>query len=235
MKPSETIESRAISDSLVSAITSGARHSEPFVHVLLSLCFPREVYESMIANFPRNEYLTPLRHSDAMVNGRLTRLQLDLGQEAWEKLPEPAGKFWRIVHAGVIARDVRDALFSVHKGILEERHGLAFHKMRMEIRATLICDLAGYRIGIHPDIPSKVITTQFYLPVDGSRSHIGTRFYRVDGKGFAFDRQVQFLPNSGYSFPVTDSSFHGVSPLDAVDSPRYSIMLIYYAIRKASL
>lgn len=229
------IESSAISDSLVSAIASSARQAVPFEHVLLSSCFPRELYKSMISNFPRKEYLTPLRHADAMVNGELTRLQLNLGKEAWDRLPVPEVGFWKGVHAGVTSRAVRDALFSVHKEVLEERHGPAFERMRMEIRATLICDLAGYRIGIHPDIASKIVTTQFYLPVDDSRSHIGTRFYRVEEKGFAFDRQVQFLPNSGYSFPVTDTSFHGVSPLDAVDSPRYSIMLVYYAIKRASV
>ncbi len=94
-------------------------------------------------------------------------------------------------------------------------------------------DLVGYKIGVHRDIPSKVITTQFYLPASHNQGKdIGTIFYRASKTGepgkHRIVKQQPFEPNSGYSFAVGGDSFHGVEALEAENAPRDSLMLTFY-------
>lgn len=84
-------------------------------------------------------------------------------------------------------------------------------------------DFPGYHISPHTDKNTKIITSQYYLPVDDEGKGMGTEFYH-NKKGKLF-KKLGFLPNSGYAFKRTDSSWHGVSP---IDRKRSSLMVIYY-------
>ena len=54
-------------------------------------------------------------------------------------------------------------------------------------------------------------------------------FYRRGDSGLLeIDSTVPYLPNSGYAFPVTEGSWHGVDPIPPGAPPRDSLMLIWY-------
>ena len=41
-------------------------------------------------------------------------------------------------------------------------------------------------------------------------------------------KRLDFLPNTGYAFAVTERSWHGVEPVRETGASRNSLMLIYY-------
>ena len=56
---------------------------------------------------------------------------------------------------------------------------------------------------------------------------------RVSGE-FQKIRSLEFLPNTGYAFPVTAESWHSVEQMNDSDGERNSLMLIYY-VRQGAL
>lgn len=112
---------------------------------------------------------------------------------------------------------------------LKRRFGADYAGVGLYPVPTLTRDVAGYRIGIHPDTHWKGITVQFYLPRDRSISHIGTAFHdRAPDGAFRRARQMDFAPNSGYAFAVGDDTFHSVDPVGSEVRSRDSILLTYY-------
>ena len=105
-------------------------------------------------------------------------------------------------------------------------------------RPSLIRDLSGYWIAPHPDTRAKIVTVQFYLARDRAQRELGTALYRrrlfnprnlLSLKNmFQKVRQMEFLPNSGYAFPVGRRSWHGREEIPEASGERNSILLFYY-------
>lgn len=93
----------------------------------------------------------------------------------------------------------------------------------------LLRDFGGYRIGIHGDSMRKAITVQLYLPPDGSQAHLGTRLHAGrTGEAAARVVSLQFLPATGYAFPVMrHESWHSVAETSEADGVRDSLMISY--------
>src|SRR4051812_20458213 len=89
-------------------------------------------------------------------------------------------------------------------------------------------DFPGYRIRIHPDTPKKLITLQFYLPVDNNQYHLGTTFHRKRNGAFEEVKTNPFAPNCAYAFVRTDESWHSVKELGPKEHIRNSIALTVY-------
>ncbi len=223
----------------LSAALSGAEaHEEPFFHLRMRDCFPPEEAGALHDHLPPPEAYKDLRHRDAMRgDGSSTRRHLILTGQSVAALPTREAAYWGPLREALASRHVRELMRRLHRPALERRFGVAWRALRMSPRISLIRDLAGYRIGIHRDIPQKVITTQFYLPADADRPHLGTVFYsrlapagddEAKEGGYRRACQMAFLPNSGYSFTVGEDSHHGVDLLAEEDSPRHSLMLVYY-------
>src|SRR5262249_3295120 len=89
---------------------------------------------------------------------------------------------------------------------------------------------AGYFLGPHSDLFSKLVVLLIYLPPDESSAHLGTSLYRPKDPGFScpnsthypFEdfvrvKTVPYLPHSMLAFQRSDRSFHGVDPLSDKD------------------
>ncbi|MCP5539376.1 MAG: hypothetical protein H7A52_04445 [Akkermansiaceae bacterium] len=224
---------------VLAAIGAAPVEADPFFHLTFQNVFPADVYAALHEHLPADDAYEELRHRDALrPDGSSARLHLILTPQSLAKLPDPIRAFWTPLHAALASPEVKTALFARHYPALFRRFGKKLKTLEVEPRISLIRDLAGYRIGIHQDIREKVITTQFYLPQDDSRAHIGTVFYRKNELAteepktddpFELAKRIPFLPNSGYSFTVGKESWHGVDPLEEKDAPRESVMLVYYA------
>ena len=92
----------------------------------------------------------------------------------------------------------------------------------------LLRDLGGYKISVHTDTFRKAITTQYYLPSDDSQIHLGTSLHTGEREEYSKFKTLDFLPNTGYAFPVSPESWHSVQKMDSSNSPRNSLMVIYY-------
>lgn len=203
------------------AIRSTPTIPVPFPHVYYENMFPDEFYWQMIDHLPETRFYEQLAHRDAMLpNGESARRVFSLEQEAINTLPGRLKDFWTayapVFHSG---RTVQ-AIFS--------KFG---HPPATVPLIRLYRDLAGYKILPHPDIPEKQATTQFYLPRDRERLYLGTCLYEQDAgdpEQFHKVKQFAFAPNTGYSFQVSETSWHGVEESHAAESPRDSIMIIYH-------
>ena len=93
-----------IEASLLAAVDKCPVQSDPFDHICTEDLLPQELYPQILEHLPPDEYYGELKHPQALrEDGSSTRLQLTLGAERVEKLPEPYRNFWH---------DVRLALHS---------------------------------------------------------------------------------------------------------------------------
>jgi hypothetical protein len=137
---------------------------------------------------------------------------------------------WLEVSRALLAPELHAAFVRKFAASLQKRFGGDAERLSFFPVPILLCDLPGYRIGIHADATSKAITVQFYLPRDASQSHLGTVFHDGrEGEAAARTRRLPYLPATGYAFPVMPrESWHSVPQTSAADGERYSLMLTYY-------
>jgi hypothetical protein len=131
----------------------------------------------------------------------------------------------------LLSSDLQDAFKHKFKAALEKRFSKDVDRLNFYPVPILVRDLPGYHLGVHTDVPDKAITVQFYLPRDASQVHLGTTFHDAAGSGPNFKEvtSMNFLPSSGYAFPVNlTASWHSVKATTEADGPRNSIMLTYY-------
>lgn len=213
---------------LAGVVTATPLESAPFDHVVLREPLPPSLYEQVLARLPADRYYRPLHHADAMLpDGRSARLQFPLIAANINRLPASQREFWRAVTEGLHAPVVLEAYRRKFADTLCRMRGRPAQAIRLRPYTTLFRDVGGYRISIHPDSPRKAITTQFYLPADGTQIHLGTLFHARDADGsFRLARAMQFAPNTGYAFAVTPHSYHSVNPMGPQDRPRNSLMII---------
>jgi hypothetical protein len=219
---------QAISEYLVTAINNAPRISFPFDHVVLTDIFPVATYEALLNMLPIDSYYRELIHKDAiMENGQSARLQFPLNRNNINRLPIDQRHFWNQALTGFGSKLVEDAWRTKFKEAIETVSGKPISTIKFRSHYTLFRDIGGYKITIHPDSPRKAITTQYYLPDDESQIQLGTLFHEKTPDGnYNESFAVPFVPNSGYGFAVTKSSYHSVKPMIPEDKPRNSLMVI---------
>lgn len=219
-------------DELLSHIVGRLRatplETSPFEHVRLSTVFPESLYPAMLEQLPETRYYGQLKHSDAMLpSGLSARRKLELRPAQLRHLPEAQRTFWTQLGAVLESPEVESAYRKIFADALGTRD---LGKATLRPVAMLLRDLGGYKISIHTDSLRKAITTQYYLPRKLSQVHLGTAFHdRNPSTGtFTKVKSLEFAPNTGYAFPVTDYSWHSVEPMTDADGERNTLMLIYY-------
>jgi len=225
---------------VLDAIEHAADVAEPFAHLELSNIFPPDVYAAMVENMPGAHDYRPMsgRSKEARRDdGVPTRTKMDLLPEHIRHLSPAQRAVWEPVGEALCCDAVREAFRRRLAVGLAKRFGDEAKKVPMYPIPVLTRDVAGYRIGIHPDTRRKAMTIQLYLPRDESIRHVGTAFHRHVGPGkkdFAEARRMPFTPNVGYAFAVGEDTWHGVETLGPEVSTRDSILLTYFVDQRAS-
>ncbi len=215
-----------ISEDFVEAVRAAPVLSHPFPHMRLSRVFGEGDYREILRLLPPTEHYLELRHKDARLpDGTYARLRFPLIGERLRKLDRERRRYWEAMSEALRDPDVAKAFAA------------RFAEMDCEsppqtgsiLRISLVRDRPGYCIRPHQDVPSKLLTAQIYLPRDEKGADLGTSFYRREESGaLEVDVRVPFLPNSGYAFPVTSDSWHGVDTVPPGATPRDSLMLVWY-------
>jgi hypothetical protein len=217
---------------VVHAIDSAPALVEPFHHLQLANVFPADTYAEMIASMPDNrDYrgMSGRARSMPADGGKLTRTKIDLFPEFIRHLPASKRAIWTGVGAALCSPEVREAFRRRLAPGLEKRFGAAYRDVGMYPIPILTRDVAGYRIGIHPDTRRKGMTIQLYLPPDRSIEHVGTVFHRrTEGKNYEKAAQMSFSPNVGYAFAVGGDTYHSVETVGPEVRTRDSILLTYF-------
>jgi len=220
-----------IEQQMVAAVDRAKLRKKPFDHICMERVFDEDSYAGLLAAMPQRSAFHELRHADALrEDGTSTRLRLYLLPEHLRKLPAEQRRLWLNVANALSSPALAGAFKRKFRGALEERFGKPVEKLGIFPIPILLRDQPGYRIGIHSDKFTKAITVQFYLPRDDSQRGIGTIFHESNsGPGAEKTTQMQFLPSSGYAFPVSlTKSWHSAATVAEEDGERVSMMVTYY-------
>jgi hypothetical protein len=220
-----------LAERLEAAVANAPLQTAPFEHIFMERVFTPDAYADILANIPAHRHFHPLRHKDAMrPDGTSTRLRMYLYPEQLWKLPRRQRAVWSGISRALMSRTLQAALLHKFANSLEMRFQRSARALSFFPIPMLLCDRPGYRIGIHADAQSKAITMQFYVPRDGTRSHLGTVFHEGrEGEAAARTKSMPYVPASAYAFPVLPrESWHSLPQTCDSDGDRYSMMLIYY-------
>ena len=230
-----TLDKHRILEHFDYSLAAGEKITKPYLLYQFKP-FPDDVYQQMLDHLPADEAYFPMRHPEALrADGTSARSEFPFVANALKRLPPEQRDFWS--EFGEILRSPE--LCDIYKKYLAPELSKRFNVPLSDIPAhpapMLLRDTHGYKISIHHDTDTKVMTTQYYLPKDDSQRHLGTVINESLGGGkYAEARQFEFTPNNGYCFSVSKYSWHSVKPMAPEDGTRNSLMLLYYANHNTS-
>ena len=220
-----------LKESLTLAINSASLISSPYDHFRMEEIFPAELYAALIQQLPDKSFYQPIPHRDAKISeNESTRLVMPLSREYLlnSALSEDKKRFWMQVSEECDAISVKDAVFSKLQHDLFERFGIEPKDIPVTLKLQLYKDVTGYKIRPHRDNMAKVVTLQIYLPMDHQLEFCGTCIYKSQGnEEMEKIKKFPFVPNSGYSFAVSNKSWHGVETITQEGIERNSLMLFW--------
>ena len=234
----------AVLDHLCEKINAVEVSSWPYAHFYLEKAFPDEVFKEMLRLMPAHGAYggdNPRIHTRE--DGLITRniLSLTLPGPVME-LPEEQRSFWTEISQALTSPRLKEVVFNRLSQDLGRRFRIRpgqVNSIPAYPKPALVKDLGGYEIAPHKDTRSKIVTMQFYLPEDMSKTNLGTAVYRqrffqlknlVNLRNrFETVKQFSFAPNSGYAFAVGSKSWHGRDKVPMASGERNSLMMIYYA------
>jgi hypothetical protein len=214
----------------------------PYAHFFLSDVFPNEFYSELLKNLPDPQTMISLAETGRVTPGSYKeRFILPLNPEGLKKLPEGQQKFWHDfmtwIHGGRFSQIMMQKFAPIVQERFKNRQNVQFYQ-----EALLINDVTNYSLGPHADAPRKVISMLFYLPADESQKHLGTSIYipkdpsftsdtgaHYKAKDFDLVATMPFLPNSLFAFARTDTSFHGVEPINDPNTRRWLLLFDIFA------
>lgn len=246
----------AVARHLVETLAAVRVDPVPFSHVALRGVFPEALYDELLAHVPAVDHYYPdnprkYGHAAAKMGEQARpeglddpqscRYLLPLSDENLARLSEPARSLWGGVQRALMSDEVKCAIFELFAEDLCERFRTTragLEALAAYPRPSLVRDLSGFWIEPHPDSPAKIVTVQFYLARDDRQQALGTSLYRrhlFDPRNllslehlFEKVRQMPFLPNSGYAFPVGRRSWHGREAVPETLGERHSLLLFYF-------
>lgn len=226
-----------IIEHVANIVRSASQYSEPFLHLQLADVFPDDIYARMLEAMPDASDYRPMSGRTSytrLPGGGGTRVKIDLFPEYVRHLPGHKQAIWRSVGDALCSAQVRNAFRERLSSGLRHRFGRDHNEVSVYPIPTLTRDIKGYRIRIHSDTHSKVITVQLYLPRDRSIEHVGTIFHkRVGDNTYEKSLQMPFAPNTGYAFAVDSNTYHSVDTVGPEVDTRDSILLTYFADQTA--
>jgi hypothetical protein len=219
--------------------------AEPFPHFYLEEVFPADYYNELLARLPGGGvYQNLYEVTDLKLEHFRHRDQRDFDAGWTESLPAGTKEFWDAFHEWFLGAELARAVLRSFAEPLRERFGDEAAWPEVSVESQLIRHRAGYFLGPHSDLHTKLAVLLVYLAPDARGEHLGTSLYRPkqpgfrcpDSKHYPFEqfervKTAPYRPNSLLAFLRSDVSFHGVEPLtedDVNSSPRDLIQYVLY-------
>jgi hypothetical protein len=230
-------------------VTDRLRGSEllhdPYPHYYLENVFPEEYYQSLLRNLPDTSvYDNLFAVTDLKLDHFRHRDQRDLNKGWTAMLPDDIRDFWVDFNRWFMGPEMARAVLHTFSEPLRARFGDAEGWPEVSVEAQFIRHRAGYFLGPHSDLYTKLVVLLFYLAPDDRLGHLGTSLYRPKVQGFTcpdsrhypFDDFVKvktapYKRNSMLAFMRSDSSFHGLEQLseqDVTGGPRDLIQYVLH-------
>ena len=208
--------------------------AEPFPHYHLERVFPEDYYRELLARLPASGvYENLFAVTDYKLEHFRHRDQRDL-KDGWTRaLPAEIKSFWEGFDRWFRGPELAAAVLDTFAAALNERFGAKSAWPAVSVESQLIRHRAGYFLGPHSDLYTKLVVLLIYLAPDEGASHLGTSLYRPKDAGFTCPKSLHhpfedfervetapYRPNTMLAFLRSDISFHGVEPLTDDDVGR---------------
>jgi hypothetical protein len=217
---------------------------DPYPHYCLDRVFPEAYYQLLLRHLPAaSAYQNLFEITTLKLEHFRFRDQRDLADGWTASLPEELRRFWNDFNAWFLGPELARAVLDSFAGPMRARFGERSEWPVVSVEAQLIRHQAGYFLGPHTDLSTKLVVLLIYLPPDDSHPQLGTSLYRPKESGFTcadsnhypFDEFVNvktapYRRNSLLVFERSDRSFHGVEPLAEGDLATCKRDLIQYVL-----
>jgi hypothetical protein len=204
---------------------------EPYPHYYLENVFPDDYYRALLNHLPESAaYQNLFEVTDYKLEHFRHRDQRDLKAGWTEELPDEIKEFWDSFSEWFLGPDLAEAVLDSFATPLRAKYGEKKQWPEVSVEPQLIRHRAGYFLGPHSDLYTKIAVLLLYLAPDESGAHLGTSLYRPKDPGFTCPNSTHYpfedftrvktapyKPNSLLAFLRSDVSFHGVEPLSEAD------------------
>lgn len=218
--------------------------ADPFPHYIVDGVFPEDYYQQLLRKLPKSDIYDNLYEvTDLKLDHFRHRYQRDITEDWTNALPEPQQSFWNEFNKWFLSPQLAQAVLESFAEPLRPRIGDQTSWPAVSVEAQFIRHRAGYFLGPHSDLYTKLVVLLLYLAPDASTQRLGTSLYRPKTEGFScpdskhyeFDdfirvKTVPYKPNSMLAFVRSDISFHGLEPLTAHDVATEGRDVIQYVI-----
>lgn len=237
-----------LSASLLAHVVARLRECEvvldPYPHYFLDHVFPEEYYQALLRHLPSsNVYENLFEVTTLKLDHFRHRDQRDLVDGWTESLPPKYKEFWDDFNDWFLGPDLAKAVLHSFAEQLRARFGDENSWPEVSVESQLIRHRAGYFLGPHSDLHTKLVVLLVYLPPDESAAHLGTSIYRPKDPNFSCPNSAHYpfedfvrvatapyKPNSLLAFVRSDFSFHGLEPLSEQDVTTCNRDLIQYVL-----
>jgi hypothetical protein len=217
---------------------------EPYPHYYLENVFPDDYYQTLLRNLPDSTiYQNLFEVTDLKLAHFRHRDQRDFSEGWTATLPGDIKDFWERFNEWFLGPDLAQAVMTSFASQLRTRFGNEQSWPQVVVESQLIRHRAGYFLGPHSDLYTKLIVLLLYLAPDESAAHLGTSLYRPKEAGFScpnsthypFEdfirvKTASYKPNSLLAFVRSDVSFHGLEPLSEKDVTTCGRDVIQYVL-----
>ena len=203
----------------------------PFPHYYVEGVLPEDYYQEIRSHLPTSDVYDNLYEvTDLKLDHFRHRYQRDLNAGWTNALPPQLQSFWNSFNEWFLSAQLAQAFLETFAGPLRSRIGERSEWPEVSVEAQFIRHRAGYFLGPHSDLYTKLVVVLLYLAPDTRAERLGTSLYRPkvegfscpDSKHYAFEDFVRvktapYRPNSLLAFVRSDISFHGLEPLTETD------------------
>jgi len=210
---------------------------DPFPHFYLENVFPDDYYQELLRNLPSTDVYENLYEvTDLKLDHFRHRNQRDMDAGWTQRLPSELQPFWTSFNNWFLGPDLAQAVL----GSFRSQRSLW---PEVSVESQFIRHRAGYFLGPHSDLYTKLVVLLIYLAPDNSAEHLGTSLYRPkdptfkcpDSKHYPFAdfirvKTAPYKPNSLLAFMRSDISFHGLEPLSETDVASEGRDVIQYVL-----
>ena len=219
----------------ISRLRSARVEQDPFPHYFVEHVFPEDYYRELLRNLPPSDVYENLYEvTDLKLDHFRHRDQRDMNHGWTDRLTAEQKIFWESFNQWFLSEQLAQA---VMKSFGWETWPA------VSVESQFIRHRAGYFLGPHSDLYTKLVVLLLYLAPDDKAEHLGTSLYRPkqagfscpDSKHYAFEdfvrvKTLPYRPNSLLAFVRSDISFHGLEPLSEQDVASAGRDVIQYVI-----
>lgn len=217
---------------------------DPYPHYCLENIFPDDYYQELLRNLPASDsYENLFEVTTLKLDHFRHRDQRDMNAGWTSSLPAEQKKFWDDFDSWFLGADLSQAVLQTFADQMNARFDTRSKWPEVSVESQLIRHRAGYFLGPHSDLWTKLVVLLIYLAPDDSATHLGTSLYRPKDPSFTCPNSTHYpfsdfvnvktapyKPNSLLAFLRSDVSFHGLEPLSESDVESSGRDLIQYVL-----